>query len=168
MLYWRWFRCLLRWNTKQHFWTVLTHKFILVYALFANFMDWARLPALIIFSFRPSPFWIVCAPLLLLPILPAFILRYWKSRQRPDLRNDLWPCLTMPVYKLMYSAVSIAGMLRVFFTYFPNKKRIPMINELEAREGDQRPFWLDPRFPDHPGFLAGLDPLAKVDSEKVE
>lgn len=164
-LYWTWTRNFFRWNRKQHFWTVLTHKFILFYAIFVNVMDWLRLPAIIIFSFDPIPFWLVSAPLLVLPILPALILRYWKSRSagRSDLRNDLAACLTLPIYKIMYNVCSVAGLLRTIFTYYPNRKRIPTIIELEQRTGDARPFWLDARFADDPGFLAEIvEPIVVV------
>lgn len=96
------------------------------------------------------------------------MVKYWKARHRPDLRNDLHVCLTMPIYKLMYSLVSIAGLLRVFFTYFPNRKRIPMIPELEARTGDARPFWLDERFKDKPGYLAVPPPSSEDEEEEEE
>ena len=65
----------------------------------------------------------------------------------------LLACNTYPAYKQLYSVVSVWGAVRAVTYYIAGHVKPFSVKQMIAR-GDERVFWLDPRFERNPGFLA--------------
>lgn len=61
--------------------------------------------------------------------------------------------MTFPVYKQLYSLVSIIGAIRAVVFYIGGHKKPKTVKEM-VRDRDPQAFWLDERFDTNPGFLA--------------
>jgi hypothetical protein len=111
-------------------------------------------------------YWRQAGLLTLASILPLIWFKYISCRRRPDLRPGLWGSLTYPVYKQLYSIVSIIGAIRSVVFYIGGHK-MPMTIRQMVKERDPQAFWLDPRFETNPGYLAD-DEEAKTAAAQVQ
>jgi hypothetical protein len=68
------------------------------------------------------------------------------------MRVPLWGAMTIPVYKQIYSLVSLIGGTQCAVLYRGHTK--PKTVKQMVEDGDQRAFWLDPRFESNPAFMA--------------
>jgi hypothetical protein len=98
-------------------------------------------------------YWRQAGLLTLASILPLLWFKYVSCRRRVDLRPGLWGSLTYPVYKQLYSLVSIIGAIRSVVFYIGGHNMPKTIRQM-VKEQDPQAFWLDPRFENNPGFLA--------------
>ncbi|KAJ2894441.1 hypothetical protein MKZ38_007544 [Zalerion maritima] len=89
----------------------------------------AGIPIIVTTSTQPK-LWLQAGLLTLVSILPLMIYKYIKCRRRPDMQPGFWAAITYPVYKLLYSTISVFGAVRV-----------------------RGVFWLDKRFEENPAFL---------------
>ena len=74
---------------------------------------------------------------------------------------SLLTCVTFPLYKLLYGAVSVLGALRSMTFWWPSFKAPPTIGDMEEFH-DPRAVWMSPRFAEQPNFY--LDDLEAADA----
>ncbi|MEO7163229.1 MAG: hypothetical protein ABI041_09950, partial [Bdellovibrionia bacterium] len=104
--------------------------------------DWLRIPLTVIMATNPN-YWIKLGAFNAVAAVSPLLLNYaGPLDKRPDLKANLGGVISYPVYKLLYSAVSVAGALRAVLIYTPNFKRQPTIKELEEMK-DPRCVWLN-------------------------
>lgn len=80
------------------------------------------------------------------------------------MRAPFWASLTFPLYKQIYTVVSILGAIRWAGYYLGGHVRSKPIQQM-LKEGDWRCFWLDPRFKTNPAYLA--DEAEAAEREKA-
>jgi hypothetical protein len=79
--------------------------------------------------------------------------KFISCRRRPDLRPGFWGSITYPIYKQLYSLVSIIGAIRSVVFYIGGHTMPKTIRQM-VKDQDPQAFWLDPRFESNPGYLA--------------
>lgn len=109
-------------------------------AVVGNLADYARIPLMVIMRDDPS-YWVKFGAFTVGSIAPAFWWNYVKLSHRPDLQTTLRAVVTVPAYKLLYSAVSVLSIPRALFIYLPNLEPKPTIEKLE-QDQDRRCVWL--------------------------
>lgn len=131
---------------------VLEQKFIHLYAIASIVVDWVRVPVLVTMGGNLH-YWRQALLLTLVSILPLLAYKYISCRRRPDLQPGFWASMTYPLYKQLYSLVSVFGAIRSVMYYIGGHKRPKTIRQM-TKENDERILWLDPRFETNPGYLA--------------
>jgi hypothetical protein len=131
---------------------IVTQKFIHCYAIATLIVDWVRIPVLVTMGGNPV-FWRQALLLTLVSMIPLLIFRFVHTRRRPDLQPGFWGCVTYPAYKWLYAAVSVVGAIRSIIWYIGGHNKAQNVRTM-IKNGDERVFWLDPRFETNPGFLA--------------
>jgi hypothetical protein len=131
---------------------IVTQKFIHCYAIATLIVDWVRIPVLVTMGGNPV-FWRQALLLTQVSMIPLLIFRFVHTRRRPDLQPGFWGCVTYPAYKWLYAAVSVVGAIRSIIWYIGGHNKAQNVRTM-IKNGDERVFWLDPRFETNPGFLA--------------
>ncbi len=123
--------------------SVVGHAFVKgvqLLAVVGNLADYARIPLMVIMFNDPS-YWAKFGAFTVGSIAPAFWWNYVKLSHRPDLQTTLRAVVTVPAYKVLYSAVSVLSVPRALFIYLPNLEPKPTIEKLE-KDRDPRCVWL--------------------------
>lgn len=158
-------RLLFSLNGQRTPWGIFAQKFIHLYSIAGIIVDWVRIPVLITMGGNRH-YWRQAGLLTLASILPLMWFKFVSCRRRKDLQPTFWGSVTIPIYKQLYSLVSIIGAIRAVVFYLGGHKLPKTVREM-VKEGDKRAFWLDPRFETNPGFLADEDVL-KVTAAQVD
>lgn len=131
---------------------ILWHKMSFMYSICCILIDWLRIPTIVALG-RTGEWWRNAILLMLFSAIPPMAYNYWKCRRRRDMRAPFWAGLTYPLYKQLYTLVSIAGAIRWAGYYLGGHQRSKPIKQM-LKEEDWRCFWLDPRFKENPAYLA--------------
>ena len=145
-------RMLLSLNGQTTPWGIFTQKFIHLYSIATIVVDWVRVPVLVTMG-GDSNFWRLSIPLMLFATIPILAFKYINARHRPDLQPRFWAAITYPLYKQLYSLVSIFGAIRAVIFYFGGHKKPKTIKKM-IKDEDPNAVWLDPRFENNPAYLA--------------
>jgi hypothetical protein len=161
-------RMLLSLNGQTTPWGIFTQKFIHLYSIATIIVDWVRIPVFVTMGGDPN-FWRLGIPLMLAATLPILAFKYFNARNRPDLQPRFWAAMTYPLYKQLYSLVSIFGAIRAVIFYAGGHKKPKTIKKM-IKDNDPNAVWLDPRFENNPAYLAdeaeALLAAAKEDGSK--
>jgi hypothetical protein len=133
-------------------WGIFTQKFIHLYSIATIIVDWVRIPVFVTMGGDPN-FWRLGVPLMMAATLPILGFKYFNARHRPDLQPRFWAAMTYPLYKQLYSLVSIFGAIRGVIFYFGGHKKPKTIKNM-IKDNDPNAVWLDPRFESNPAYLA--------------
>jgi hypothetical protein len=133
-------------------WGIFTQKFIHLYSIATIIVDWVRIPVFVTMGGDPN-FWRLGIPLMMAATLPILGFKYFNARHRPDLQPRFWAAMTYPLYKQLYSLVSIFGAIRGIIFYFGGHKKPKTIKNM-IKDNDPNAVWLDPRFESNPAYLA--------------
>lgn len=131
---------------------ILWHKVSFLYSICCILIDWLRIPTIVALG-RSAEWWRNAILLMLFSTIPPLLYNYWKCRRRRDMRAPFWAGFTYPLYKQLYTIVSIMGAIRWAGYYLGGHQRSKPIKQM-LKEEDWRCFWLDPRFKENPGYLA--------------
>lgn len=125
---------------------ILWQKFAQTYTLLCNLVDFLRAPVLVLTIAYPN-YWVI-HPIFFfcLPMLPLIPYKLWKIRHRSDLQPEWKYCFTYSMYKVLYSVVSVLGLIRSVFMHWPAITHKPTLAEMEEAQ-DSRCVWLRPEFP---------------------
>ncbi|PKS05440.1 hypothetical protein jhhlp_008816 [Lomentospora prolificans] len=148
-------RTLFSLNGQRTIHGILFQKFLFIYNLLSNVIDFVRIPIFVTMG-NTGMFWLQACLLSLFSIIPILAYNYIKCRRRPDMRCRFWGAITFPIYKQLYSLVSIFGAVRCVLFYIGGHKMPPTVQEM-IKNNDDRCIWLDPRFEENPGFLGDPD-----------
>lgn len=154
-------RLLLSLNGQTTISGILAQKTIHLYAIASIAVDWLRVPVLVTMGSN-AIFWRQALLISLASILPLMAFKYIKARRRPDLQPRFWACLTYPIYKQLYAAVSIMGAIRSVIWYIGGHQRSLCVRQM-MKANDERVIWLDPRFESNPAFLADEGEALRAD-----
>ena len=161
-------RMLLSLNGQTTPWGIFTQKFIHLYSIATIIVDWVRIPVFVTMGGDPN-FWRLGVPLMLAATLPILAFKYFNARHRPDLQPRFWAAMTYPLYKQLYSLVSIFGAIRAVIFYAGGHKKPKTIKKM-IKDNDPNAVWLDPHFENNPAYLAdeaeALLAAAKEDGSK--
>jgi glycosyltransferase involved in cell wall biosynthesis len=102
--------------------------------------DVARVPIVIVMAGQTN-FWLRFAAFSALPIVPNLVRNYFKCDHRPDLQDSAFALITLPVYKLIGTAVTVLALPKALFCSIPGAKHQPTILEMEASK-DPRCVWM--------------------------
>lgn len=153
-------RLFLSFNGQRTLHGIITQKFLLLYSIASIIVDWVRVPVLVTMGGNIA-YWRTALLLTLFSVFPLLAYKYISCRRRPDLQPPCWGCLTYPLYKQLYSLISIFGAIRCVMFYIGGHKRPKSIRQM-IKEGDESVFWKDPRFATNPGYLADEGELQKA------
>ncbi|KAF7455376.1 glycosyltransferase family 2 protein [Pyrenophora tritici-repentis] len=131
---------------------IFTQKFIHLYSIATIIVDWVRIPVFVTMGGDVN-FWRLGLPLMLLATIPILAFKYINARHRPDLQPRFWAATTYPLYKQLYSLVSIFGAIRAVVFYIGGHKKPKTIKRM-IKDKDPNAVWLDPRFESNPAYLA--------------
>lgn len=131
---------------------LFVQKLMQSYALVANLVDWLRVPMLVAMG-GERHFWEKAGAFTAGPLIPAMVFKYIICRNRPDMAPSFKAAATFPIYKMLYSSLSVIGAARSLYFYWPNKNKVLTVPEMEKRN-DPRCIYLAAQFADDPGFLA--------------
>lgn len=145
-------RMLLSLNGQTTPWGIFTQKFIHLYSIATIVVDWVRVPVLVTMG-NDVNFWRMGLPLMLAATLPILAFKYFNARHRPDLQPRFWAAITYPLYKQLYSLVSVFGAIRAVIFYAGGHKKPKTIRKM-IKDQDPNALWLDPGFESNPAFLA--------------
>lgn len=145
-------RMLLSLNGQTTPWGIFTQKFIHLYSIATIVVDWVRVPVFVTMGSNTN-FWRLGLPLMLAATLPILAFKYFNAHHRPDLQPRFWAAMTYPLYKQLYSLVSVFGAIRAAIFYAGGHKKPKTIKKMIANK-DPNALWLDPRFESNPAFLA--------------
>ncbi|KAF5640473.1 hypothetical protein F52700_3624 [Fusarium sp. NRRL 52700] len=151
-LIWKIMRHLFRMNGQRTIQGVLMQKGLFLYVLACLVIDWVRIPVLVALGAHKE-YWIFFFGLAFVACLPPLLYNYLSCRHRPDMRIGLATIATYPVYKQLYSFVSVFGAVRWALFYIGGHVRAKPIRKM-LKDGDEACFWLDPRFETNPAWLA--------------
>lgn len=143
---------------------ILWHKLCFLYSICCIAIDWLRIPTIVALG-RTATWWRNALLLMLFSSFPPMLYNYWKCRRRRDMRAPFWAGFTYPVYKQLYTIVSIMGAIRWAGYYLGGHTRSKPIRQM-LKEDDWRCFWLDPRFKENPAYLADEAEAQAAPSEK--
>ncbi|KAG9185960.1 hypothetical protein G6011_02516 [Alternaria panax] len=144
-------RMLLSLNGQTMPWGIFTQKFIYLYSIATIIVDWVRVPVFVTMGGDPH-FWRLGIPLMLAATLPILAFKYFNARNRPDLQPRFWAAMTYPLYKQLYSLVSIFGAIRAVIFYAGGHKKPKTIKNM-IKDNDPNAVWLDPRFETNAAYL---------------
>lgn len=160
-------RILFSLNGQRTIQGILFQKFLFVYNILSNVIDFVRVPIFVTMGTN-AMFWLQAGLLSLFSIIPILVYSYIKCRRRPDMRCRFWGSLTFPIYKQLYSLVSIFGAVRCVL-YYIGGHRLPKTIQQMVKDNDDRCIWLDPRFETNPGFLGDPnEPDVNLSSSRVD
>lgn len=131
---------------------VIAQKAFLLYNITTLVVDWIRVPVFVTMGYS-GQFWIKVALFSLISIIPLILYNYIKCWSRPTYRVRLVAALTFPIYKQLYTLVSILGFIRAVLFYMGGYVRAKPVYKM-LKDGDKECFWLDPRFHTNPAYLA--------------
>jgi hypothetical protein len=131
---------------------IFTQNLILLYSIVGILIDWIRIPILVTMGGN-AHYWFAAAMLTLASIIPLLLFKYISCRRRPDLAPGFWASVTYPFYKQIYAIVSILGGIRSLLFFIGGHTKQRTIRQL-IKDNDEQAFWLDPKFPTNPGYLA--------------
>ncbi|KAF5581861.1 hypothetical protein FPANT_8780 [Fusarium pseudoanthophilum] len=151
-LIWKIMRHLFRMNGQRTIQGVLMQKGLFLYILACLVIDWVRIPVLVALGAHKE-YWIFFFGLAFVACLPPLLYNYLSCWHRPDMRIGLVTIATYPVYKQLYSFVSVFGAVRWALFYIGGHVRAKPIRKM-LKDGDEACFWLDPRFETNPAWLA--------------
>jgi hypothetical protein len=145
-------RMLLSLNGQTTPWGIFAQKFIHLYSIATIIVDWVRIPVFVTMG-GDKNFWRLGCCLMMGATLPILGFKYFNARHRPDLQPRFWAAMTYPLYKQLYSLVSIFGAIRAVLFYAGGHKKPKTIKKM-ILDNDPNAMWLDPRFDKNPAFLA--------------
>lgn len=131
---------------------VIAQKAFLLYNITTLVVDWIRVPVFVTMGYS-GLFWIKAALFSLISIIPLILYNYVKCWSRPTYRVRLVAALTYPIYKQLYTLVSVLGFIRAILFYMGGYVRSKPVYKM-IKDGDKECFWLDPRFQTNPAWLA--------------
>jgi len=131
---------------------IFWQKFVHFYSIACIIVDWVRIPVLVTMGGN-GVYWRQAGLLMLVSIIPVMAYNYISCRRRPDMRTPFWGAMTIPIYKQVYALVSLIGAVRSVLYYIGGHNKPKTVKRM-VKEGDERAFWLDPRFVANPAFLA--------------
>lgn len=114
-----------------------------------------------------AAYWRQAGALTFASVLPLMYFKYISCRHRSDLEPGFWGSLTYPVYKQLYSLVSIIGAVRSVVFYIGGHKMPMTIKEMVEKK-DPQAFWLDERFETNPGYLADEGEVKRLGAVMVK
>ncbi|KAJ4412415.1 hypothetical protein N0V91_000888 [Didymella pomorum] len=145
-------RMLFSFNGQTTLHGILWQKFVHFYSIACIIVDWVRVPVLVTMGGNGA-YWRQAGLLMLVSILPVLAYNYLSCRRRPDMRTPFWGAITIPIYKQIYALVSLIGAIRSVLYYIGGHNQPKTVKQM-VKDGDERAFWLDPRFETNPAFLA--------------
>ncbi|KAL7770790.1 hypothetical protein CFE70_000729 [Pyrenophora teres f. teres 0-1] len=145
-------RMLLSLNDQTTPWGIFTQKFIHLYSIATIIVDWVRIPVSVTMGGDVN-FWRLGLPLMLMATIPILAFKYINARNRSDLQTRFWAAMTYPLYKQLYSLISIFGAIRAVIIYIGGHKKPKTIKKM-IKDKDPNTVWLDPRFEFNPAYLA--------------
>ncbi|EXL60931.1 hypothetical protein FOCG_00201 [Fusarium oxysporum f. sp. radicis-lycopersici 26381] len=151
-LIWKIMRHLFRMNGQRTIQGILMQKGLFLYILACLVIDWVRIPVLVALGAHKE-YWIFFFSLAFVACLPPLLYNYISCWHRPDMRTGLVTIATYPIYKQLYSFVSVFGAVRWALFYIGGHVRAKPIRNM-LKDGDEACFWLDPRFETNPAWLA--------------
>ncbi|KAH7267746.1 uncharacterized protein BKA55DRAFT_590077 [Fusarium redolens] len=151
-LIWKITRHLFRMNGQRTIQGILMQKGLFLYILACLVIDWVRIPVLVALGAHKE-YWIFFFGLAFVACLPPLLYNYLSCWHRPDMRIGLVTIATYPIYKQLYSFVSVFGAVRWALFYIGGHVRAKPIRKM-LKDGDEACFWLDPRFEANPAWLA--------------
>jgi cellulose synthase/poly-beta-1,6-N-acetylglucosamine synthase-like glycosyltransferase len=131
---------------------IFWQKLVYVYSIACIVIDWVRIPVLVTMGGNGA-YWRQAGLLMLVSIFPPMAYNYLSCRRRPDMRTSFGGALTCPIYKQIYGLVSLIGAIRSVLYYIGGHTKPKTVKQM-VKDGDERAFWLDPRFESNPAFLA--------------
>jgi cellulose synthase/poly-beta-1,6-N-acetylglucosamine synthase-like glycosyltransferase len=131
---------------------IFWQKFVHFYSIACIIVDWVRVPVLVTMGGNGA-YWRQGGLLMLVSMFPVLAYNYISCRRRPDMRTPLIGAMTIPIYKQIYALVSLVGAVRSILFYIGGHNKPKTVNQM-VKDGDERAFWLDPRFQTNPAFLA--------------
>ncbi|KAJ4310500.1 hypothetical protein N0V94_008417 [Neodidymelliopsis sp. IMI 364377] len=131
---------------------IFWQKLVYVYSIACIVIDWVRIPVLVTMGGNGA-YWRQAGLLMLVSVFPPLAYNYLSCRRRPDMRTSFWGTITCPIYKQIYGLVSLIGAIRSILYYIGGHNKPKTVKQM-VKDGDERAFWLDPRFESNPAFLA--------------
>ena len=145
-------RMLFSFNGQTTLHGIFWQKFVHFYSIACIIVDWVRVPVLVTMGGNGA-YWRQAGLLMLVSIFPVLAYNYINCRRRPDMRTPFWGAMTIPIYKQIYALVSLIGAVRSVLYYIGGHNKPKTVKQM-IKDGDERAFWLDPRFETNPAFLA--------------
>ncbi|KAF2633588.1 glycosyltransferase family 2 protein [Macroventuria anomochaeta] len=145
-------RMLFSFNGQTTLHGIFWQKFVHFYSIACIIVDWVRVPVLVTMGGN-GIYWRQAGLLMLVSVFPVLAYNYISCRRRPDMRTPFWGAMTIPIYKQIYALVSLIGAVRSVLYYIGGHNKPKTVKQM-IKEGDERAFWLDPRFEANPAFLA--------------
>lgn len=145
-------RMLFSFNGQTTLHGIFWQKFVHFYSIACIIVDWVRVPVLVTMGGNGA-YWRQAGLLMLVSIFPVLAYNYISCRRRPDMRTPFWGAMTIPIYKQIYALVSLIGAVRSILYYIGGHNKPKTVKQM-VKDGDERAFWLDPRFETNPAFLA--------------
>ncbi|KAJ4993098.1 hypothetical protein SVAN01_01450 [Stagonosporopsis vannaccii] len=145
-------RMLFSFNGQTTLHGIFWQKFVHFYSIACIVVDWVRIPVLVTMGGNGA-YWRQAGLLMLVSIIPVMAYNYISCRRRPDMRTSFWGAMTIPIYKQIYALVSLIGAVRSVMYYIGGHNKPKTVKQM-IKDGDERAFWLDPRFETNPAFLA--------------
>ncbi|KAJ4355216.1 hypothetical protein N0V95_003111 [Ascochyta clinopodiicola] len=145
-------RMLFSFNGQTTLHGIFWQKFVHFYSIACIVVDWVRIPVLVTMGSNGA-YWRQAGLLMLVSIFPVMVYNYISCRRRPDMRTPFWGAMTIPIYKQIYALVSLIGAVRSVLYYIGGHNKPKTVKQM-VKDGDERAFWLDPRFDTNPAFLA--------------
>jgi hypothetical protein len=147
-------RMLFSFNGQTTLHGIFWQKFVHFYSIACIIVDWVRVPVLVTMGSNGA-YWRQAGLLMLVSIFPVLAYNYISCRRRPDMRTPFWGAMTIPIYKQIYALVSLIGAVRSVLFYIGGHNKPKTVKQM-VEDGDERAFWLDPRFESNPAFLADI------------
>ncbi|KTD51733.1 Glycosyl transferase family 2 [Legionella quinlivanii] len=144
------------WNLKPA--DVAALKASQMYTLYNNYVDWTRLLVMIISASDPT-YWGKLAAVIAGQQAMTMFWHYAKLRNRPDLQHDFLTLATMFFYRLLLTAFTNIGLLRLLLVYLPNLSPAKTIEEL-LKSGEFKNLKVE-----LPEFLASLIAPSKEEAK---